>query len=134
VNDNPEEIMVDSFRRCDQLRDKHEGVNNRTALHLALEPCGVGYTAWRLYAEWPRRCRQGASTPLTRQSIRSRSRCRGALLLSGWAIFYELFFEDAVTAARELEITLTSRNKEREWPSPCGGVPLPCGPKATIAP
>ena len=36
-----------------------------------------------------------------------------ALLLFRLGDFYELFFEDAVTAARELEITLTSRNKEK---------------------
>ena len=37
--------------------------------------------------------------------------------------FYELFYEDAVTAARELEITLTSRNKERGDQAPMCGVP-----------
>lgn len=43
-----------------------------------------------------------------------------ALLLFRLGDFYELFFEDAVTAARELEITLTSRSKEK------GAVPM-CG-------
>src|SRR5688572_27933732 len=38
--------------------------------------------------------------------------------------FYELFFEDAVTAARELEITLTSRNKEKGASIPMCGVPF----------
>ena len=37
--------------------------------------------------------------------------------------FYELFYEDAVTAARELEITLTARNKEKGQPIPMCGVP-----------
>src|SRR5688572_30668773 len=37
--------------------------------------------------------------------------------------FYELFFEDAVTAARELEITLTARNKEKGAAIPMCGVP-----------
>src|SRR6266851_5220356 len=37
--------------------------------------------------------------------------------------FYELFFDDAVTASRELEITLTARNKDREKPVPMCGVP-----------
>ena len=37
--------------------------------------------------------------------------------------FYEMFFDDAVTAARELEITLTSRNKEKGTPIPMCGVP-----------
>src|SRR5262249_35095151 len=35
----------------------------------------------------------------------------------------ELFYEDAVTAARELEITLTARNKEKGQPIPMCGVP-----------
>ena len=37
--------------------------------------------------------------------------------------FYELFYEDAITAARELEITLTARNKEKGQPIPMCGVP-----------
>ena len=37
--------------------------------------------------------------------------------------FYELFYEDAVLAARELEITLTARNKEKGEPIPMCGVP-----------
>src|SRR5947209_4579504 len=37
--------------------------------------------------------------------------------------FYELFFDDAVTAARELQITLTSRNKEKGAAIPMCGVP-----------
>ena len=37
--------------------------------------------------------------------------------------FYELFFDDAVTAARELQITLTSRNKEKGIAVPMCGVP-----------
>jgi DNA mismatch repair protein MutS len=47
----------------------------------------------------------------------------GALLMFRLGDFYELFFEDAVTAARELEITLTSRNKEKGAPIPMCGVP-----------
>lgn len=47
----------------------------------------------------------------------------GALLFFRLGDFYELFFEDAVTAARELEITLTSRNKEKDQAIPMCGVP-----------
>jgi DNA mismatch repair protein MutS len=46
-----------------------------------------------------------------------------ALLLFRLGDFYELFFEDAVVAARELEITLTSRNKEKGAAIPMCGVP-----------
>jgi DNA mismatch repair protein MutS len=37
--------------------------------------------------------------------------------------FYEMFFDDAVTASRELEITLTSRNREKGRSVPMCGVP-----------
>jgi DNA mismatch repair protein MutS len=46
-----------------------------------------------------------------------------ALLMFRLGDFYELFYEDAVTAARELEITLTSRHKEKDQPIPMCGVP-----------
>ena len=46
-----------------------------------------------------------------------------ALLMFRLGDFYELFYEDAVTAARELEITLTSRNKEKGQAIPMCGVP-----------
>ncbi len=45
--------------------------------------------------------------------------------------FYELFFEDAVTAARELEITLTSRNKEKGAGHPHVRRAVPRGARAT---
>jgi DNA mismatch repair protein MutS len=47
-----------------------------------------------------------------------------ALLMFRLGDFYELFFEDAVVAARELEITLTSRNKEKGAAIPMCGVPF----------
>ena len=46
-----------------------------------------------------------------------------ALLFFRLGDFYEMFYEDAVVAARELQITLTSRNKERGTPIPMCGVP-----------
>jgi DNA mismatch repair protein MutS len=45
------------------------------------------------------------------------------LLMFRLGDFYELFYDDAVTAARELEITLTARNKEKGQPIPMCGVP-----------
>lgn len=47
-----------------------------------------------------------------------------ALLMFRLGDFYELFYEDAVTAARELEITLTARNKDKGNPVPMCGVPF----------
>jgi DNA mismatch repair protein MutS len=46
-----------------------------------------------------------------------------ALLFFRLGDFYELFFEDAVVAAHELQITLTSRNKEKGVAVPMCGVP-----------
>ena len=47
----------------------------------------------------------------------------GTLLFFRLGDFYELFFDDAVTGARELEITLTARHKERGDAIPMCGVP-----------
>src|SRR5438067_12214519 len=46
-----------------------------------------------------------------------------ALLFFRLGDFYELFFDDAIVAARELQITLTSRNKEKDAAIPMCGVP-----------
>ncbi len=62
-------------------------------------------------------------TPLMRQYHAIKQQVPNALLMFRLGDFYELFYEDAVTAARELEITLTSRNKERGDPVPMCGVP-----------
>lgn len=47
----------------------------------------------------------------------------GTLLFFRLGDFYEMFFDDAVTGARELEITLTARHKEKGAPIPMCGVP-----------
>lgn len=47
----------------------------------------------------------------------------GTLLFFRLGDFYELFFDDAVIGAKELEITLTARHRERGNPVPMCGVP-----------
>src|SRR5512147_190580 len=64
-----------------------------------------------------------ASTPLMRQYHAVKQQVPRALLMFRLGDFYELFYDDAVTAARELEITLTSRNKEKGQAIPMCGVP-----------
>jgi DNA mismatch repair protein MutS len=64
-----------------------------------------------------------ASTPLMRQYNSVKEQVPNTLLMFRLGDFYEMFFEDAVTAARELEITLTSRNKEKGAAIPMCGVP-----------
>src|SRR5580700_10792153 len=63
------------------------------------------------------------STPLMRQYSAIKQRHPNALLLFRLGDFYELFFEDAVVASQELQITLTSRNKEKGVAIPMCGVP-----------
>ena len=63
------------------------------------------------------------STPLMRQYAAIKREHPTALLFFRLGDFYELFFEDAIVAARELQITLTSRNKEKGVAIPMCGVP-----------
>ena len=63
------------------------------------------------------------STPLMRQYAAIKKEHPSALLFFRLGDFYELFFEDAQVAARELQITLTSRNKEKGTAIPMCGVP-----------
>jgi DNA mismatch repair protein MutS len=64
-----------------------------------------------------------ASTPLMRQYAAIKKQHPTALLFFRLGDFYELFFDDAVMASRELQITLTSRNKEKGVAVPMCGVP-----------
>jgi len=64
-----------------------------------------------------------ALTPMLRQYHAVKQEVPDALLLFRLGDFYELFFEDAVTASRELEITLTARHKDSDQPVPMCGVP-----------
>lgn len=66
------------------------------------------------------------------QYLRIKEGYPDALLFYRMGDFYELFFEDAEVASRELQIALTSRNPNAEAPFPCAasrGMP----PKATSA-
>jgi DNA mismatch repair protein MutS len=63
------------------------------------------------------------STPLMRQYAAVKKEHPTALLFFRLGDFYELFFDDAILAARELQITLTSRNKEKGTAIPMCGVP-----------
>jgi len=63
------------------------------------------------------------STPLMRQYAAVKKEHPTALLFFRLGDFYELFFDDAIVAAKELQITLTSRNKEKGVAVPMCGVP-----------
>ncbi len=62
-------------------------------------------------------------TPMIRQYMAAKEEHEDAILLFRMGDFYELFFDDAVTAARELDLTLTSRDKDKANGIPMAGVP-----------
>ncbi|MCU0588497.1 MAG: DNA mismatch repair protein MutS [Syntrophobacteraceae bacterium] len=62
-------------------------------------------------------------TPMMQQYLEIKAQVPEALLLYRMGDFYELFMEDAIEAARILEITLTSRDRNSESPIPMCGVP-----------
>jgi DNA mismatch repair protein MutS len=63
-------------------------------------------------------------TPLMRQYLAVKAQVPDALLFFRMGDFYELFLEDAETAAPLLDITLTSRDKGKPDPVPMCGVPV----------
>ena len=64
------------------------------------------------------------NTPMMKQYHAIKEQYRDAILFYRMGDFYEMFYEDARTAALTLEITLTSRNKNEESPVPMCGVPV----------
>lgn len=67
----------------------------------------------------PEKLKAQAQTPLMRQYWAAKRQHPDALLFFRMGDFYELFFDDAKTASRELQITLTARDRERSVPM-CG--------------
>ncbi len=61
----------------------------------------------------------GDLTPFMRQWAAAKKQNPDALLFFRMGDFYELFYDDAAVASRELQLTLTARDKERNIPM-CG--------------
>ena len=62
------------------------------------------------------------ATPAMRQYLDAKRQHRDAIVFFRMGDFYEMFYEDALTAARALELTLTSRSKDASG----GAIPM-CG-------
>jgi DNA mismatch repair protein MutS len=62
-------------------------------------------------------------TPAMRQYLDVKERYKDCIIFFRMGDFYEMFFEDAVTASKVLEITLTSRNKGKKDSIPLCGFP-----------
>lgn len=63
------------------------------------------------------------TTPMMQQYLRIKAEHQDAFLFFRLGDFYELFYEDAIKAAQELEITLTKRDSSSDNPIPMCGVP-----------
>src|SRR3990172_3836475 len=66
---------------------------------------------------------QDQLTPLLRQYQEIKNNHRDAILFFRMGDFYEMFFDDAVTASKILEIALTTRDKRNDNPIPMCGIP-----------
>ena len=62
-------------------------------------------------------------TPMMQQYIDTKKDYKDCILFYRLGDFYEMFFEDAKTASKELEITLTGKNCGQEEKAPMCGVP-----------
>lgn len=62
-------------------------------------------------------------TPMMKQYMATKEQYKDCILFYRLGDFYEMFFEDAITASRELEITLTGKNCGQEERAPMCGVP-----------
>jgi DNA mismatch repair protein MutS len=69
----------------------------------------------------------GAVTPLMQQYREIKARHQSAILFFRMGDFYEMFYEDAETAARVLGLTLTARNNGGAAEVPLAGIPVKAG-------
>ena len=60
-----------------------------------------------------------AQTPVMRQYFAAKEAHPDCLMMCRIGDFYELFYEDAIVASRELQLTLTARDREKKQPM-CG--------------
>ncbi len=63
------------------------------------------------------------ATPMMRQYLKIKKQNQGVILMYRMGDFYETFFEDAVLASKELELTLTGRDGGKLGRIPMAGVP-----------
>ena len=62
-------------------------------------------------------------TPLMQQYKKIKDEYKNEILMFRLGDFYEMFFDDAKTASKELGLTLTTRNREKDQVVPLAGVP-----------
>ncbi len=81
---------------------------------------GASAVFWRFsHGEREERATQATQTPVMRQYFAAKQAHPDCLMMCRIGDFYELFYEDAIVASRELQLTLTARDREKKQPM-CG--------------
>jgi DNA mismatch repair protein MutS len=94
------------------VADEIQSESNLAASSAADTSGGAGSSSPKAAAEL-------SLTPFMRQWTTAKDQYPDTLLFFRMGDFYELFYDDAITASRELQITLTARDRERSVPM-CG--------------
>ena len=63
-------------------------------------------------------------TPMMQEYLKTKAEYEDCILFYRLGDFYEMFFEDAKTASKELELTLTGKSCGMEERAPMCGVPF----------
>ena len=64
-----------------------------------------------------------ALSPMMQQYVLTKEQYKDAILLYRLGDFYEMFFEDAITASKALDLTLTGKDCGLEERAPMCGIP-----------
>ncbi len=121
-------VRIGPFREENQARAAVENLARRgiegTPVHVGSPEEGAGDAKARLTGPvGESEATMAPKTPMMRQYREIKAKHPDAILFFRLGDFYEMFFDDAVTASRVLGLTLTSRGKDGGEPIPLAGVP-----------
>lgn len=65
-------------------------------------------------------------SPMMQHYLKTKEEYKDCILFYRLGDFYEMFFDDAILASRELELTLTGKECGQEERAPMCGAPISC--------
>src|SRR4051812_3643455 len=120
----PSRVVVSSARMITN-RPRHTRRTSSQLRNARKRQCYTHAQTLPEMASPPVSSEPAGATPAMRQYFEAKRQFRDAIVFFRMGDFYEMFYEDALTAARALELTLTSRSKDStRGPVPQCGVPL----------
>src|SRR3982751_6517010 len=117
----PSRVVVSSARMITN-RPRHTRRTSSQLKNARKRQCYTHAQTLPEMASPPVSSEPAGATPAMRQYFEAKRQFRDAIVFFRMGDFYEMFYEDALTAARALELTLTSRSKD----STGGAIPM-CG-------